>query len=184
MSVTSLPKLLNMWTNSTPVTPEPMITKCWGTSGGGYAWRVVSIRRPSGLHHSGTRGRLPVASTTTSAVISRRPSAVSATTSCGPTSDPVPVMMSTPWLSRIRSRDLFSVDWVDSMYSRRPARSIVGVTGSSPIPVARDTNDITPPAAIMALDGMQSHRLAAPPRMSFSTRVTSAPRRAATDAQE
>ena len=52
------------------------------------------------------------------------------------------------------------------------------------MPVARETNDITPPAAIMALEGMQSHRLAAPPRMSFSIRVTSAPRRAATDAHE
>ena len=96
ISVTSLPKLLNMWTNSTPVTPEPTITRCCGTSGGGYAWRVVSTRRPSGVHHSGTRGRLPVDSTITSAVISRRPPAVSTTTSCGPASDPVPLTTSTP----------------------------------------------------------------------------------------
>src|SRR5688500_18484718 len=37
---------------------------------------------------------------------------------------------------------------------------------------------MTPPVAIMALDGMQSHRLAAPPTTSRSMRVTSAPRRA------
>ena len=38
---------------------------------------------------------------------------------------------------------------------------------------------IAPPVAIIALDGMQSHRWAAPPTMSFSMSVTSAPRRAA-----
>ena len=38
---------------------------------------------------------------------------------------------------------------------------------------------MAPPVAIMALDGMQSHRLAAPPTTSRSIRVTSTPRRAA-----
>ena len=38
---------------------------------------------------------------------------------------------------------------------------------------------MAPPVAIMALEGMQSHRWAAPPTMSRSTRVTSAPRVAA-----
>ena len=38
---------------------------------------------------------------------------------------------------------------------------------------------MAPPVAIMALDGMQSQRLAAPPTMSRSIRVTSTPRRAA-----
>src|SRR5205085_6820338 len=40
-------------------------------------------------------------------------------------------------------------------------------------------NDIAPPVAIIAFDGMQSHRWAAPPTTSRSTIVTSAPRRAA-----
>ena len=38
---------------------------------------------------------------------------------------------------------------------------------------------MAPPVAIMALDGMQSHRWAAPPTMSRSISVTSAPSRAA-----
>ena len=38
--------------------------------------------------------------------------------------------------------------------------------------------DMTPPVAIIAFEGMQSHKLAAPPTMSRSMRVTSAPRRA------
>ena len=50
-----------MWVNSTPVTPEPITTRCSGISGGGYAWRVVSTRSPSTAAHSGTRGREPVA---------------------------------------------------------------------------------------------------------------------------
>ncbi len=35
MSVTSLPMDENMWTNSTPVTPEPITTRCDGMSLGG-----------------------------------------------------------------------------------------------------------------------------------------------------
>ena len=38
---------------------------------------------------------------------------------------------------------------------------------------------IAPPVAIIVFDGMQSHRWAAPPTMSRSIIVTSAPRRAA-----
>ena len=38
---------------------------------------------------------------------------------------------------------------------------------------------MAPPVAIMALDGMQSHRLAAPPTTSRSIKVTSTPSRAA-----
>ena len=40
-------------------------------------------------------------------------------------------------------------------------------------------SDRAPPVAIIAFDGMQSHRWAAPPTMSRSTSVTSAPSRAA-----
>ena len=35
MRVTSQPNAANMWTNSTPVTPEPMTTRCSGGAGGG-----------------------------------------------------------------------------------------------------------------------------------------------------
>jgi hypothetical protein len=38
---------------------------------------------------------------------------------------------------------------------------------------------MAPPVAIIAFDGMQSQRLAAPPTMSRSMSVTSTPRRAA-----
>ena len=38
---------------------------------------------------------------------------------------------------------------------------------------------MAPPVAIMALEGMQSHRLAAPPTMSRSISVTSTPSMAA-----
>ncbi len=36
-SVTCEPSESNMWVNSTPVTPEPMMIACVGISGGGYA---------------------------------------------------------------------------------------------------------------------------------------------------
>ncbi len=48
-----------------------------------------------------------------------------------------------------------------------------------PIPCDALIWDRAPPVAIIAFDGMQSHRWAAPPTMSRSTNVTSAPRRAA-----
>jgi hypothetical protein len=80
-----------------------------------------------------------------------------------------------------------SSDWVDrwmrsSMLARRAERlstSIQGLTSPRPIPWARVRNDMAPPVAIMALDGMQSQRWAAPPPMSFSIMTTSAPWRAA-----
>ena len=60
ISVTCEPSALNMCVNSTPVTPEPITTRCSGISGGGYAWRVVRMRSPSIAAQSGTRGREPV----------------------------------------------------------------------------------------------------------------------------
>ena len=56
--------------------------------------------------------------------------------------------------------------------------------GLRPMPGERRTNDMAPPLAIMALDGMQSQRWAAPPTTSRSIRVTWAPRRAAAVAAE
>ena len=52
-------------------------------------------------------------------------------------------------------------------------------TRSRPMPSMRRVKLIAPPVAIIVFDGMQSHRWAAPPTMSRSTIVTSAPRRAA-----
>ena len=49
-----------------------------------------------------------------------------------------------------------------------------------PIVAARSSPTSSPPVAIMAFEGMQSHRWAAPPMTSRSTRVTSAPSVAAT----
>ena len=49
----------------------------------------------------------------------------------------------------------------------------------SPISGVRPTAARAPPVAIIAFDGMQSHRWAAPPITSCSITVTSAPRRAA-----
>ena len=57
--------------------------------------------------------------------------------------------------------------------------SRAGCRSARPMPWARRLNDIAPPVAIMAFDGMQSHRWAAPPTTSRSTSVTSAPSRAA-----
>ena len=53
----------------------------------------------------------------------------------------------------------------------------------APSACARSSSTSSPPVAISAFDGMQSHRCAAPPTMSRSTSVTSAPRVAATVAQ-
>src|SRR5580704_7858636 len=48
-----------------------------------------------------------------------------------------------------------------------------------PSMLERRANESPPPAAIIALEGIQSHRFAAPPTMSRSIMVTCAPRRAA-----
>ena len=64
------------------------------------------------------------------------------------------------------------------------SRSISAADWLRPIPPERRTKAMAPPLAIMALDGMQSHRWAAPPTTSRSMRVTSAPRRAAAVAAE
>ena len=53
-----------------------------------------------------------------------------------------------------------------------------GVLMGKPIPSMRRVKLMAPPVAIMVLEGMQSQRWAAPPTMSRSIRVTSAPRRA------
>ena len=74
---------------------------------------------------------------------------------------------------------------LEAVLDRRDARSQHrGVdrrpcAGVSPISGVRPTAASAPPVAIMAFDGMQSHRWAAPPITSCSTRLTLAPSRAA-----
>jgi hypothetical protein len=65
------------------------------------------------------------------------------------------------------------------MRSLSLSRSKAALALVSPIPAMRWMVAIAPPVAIMALEGMQSHRLAAPPTMSRSMSVTSTPRLAA-----
>ena len=94
-------------------------------------------------------------------------------------SEPVPSMSRTFWFSRSDRVER----WMrSSMLARRAERlstSMRGLTSPRPIPCALARNDMAPPVAIMALDGMQSQRWAAPPKMSFSIMTTSAPWRAA-----
>ena len=180
MSVTWLPSDENMCTNSTPVTPEPMTTRCSGISVGGYASRVVRTRSPSTTAQSGMRGRLPVDEQHDVGLeLDDARRAVSTTTSCGPFRRPVPWIMRTSWLSQqvddvVLEARLDRLDAVaqalevELRLARRQAHAGAGAT-----------SPIAPPVAIIALDGMQSQRWAAPPTMSRSTIVTSAPSRAA-----
>ena len=66
-----------------------------------------------------------------------------------------------------------------SMRSRRAAGSTAADAAVRPISGERPIAARAPPVAIMALDGMQSRRWAAPPITSCSTIVTSAPSLAA-----
>jgi hypothetical protein len=114
-----------------------------------------------------------------SAVTSVTPSAVSTTISCGPLRRAVPSIMRTPWLrSRLTMFDS-SLSSMASMRLRKPSKSSWTPAPVRPMPVACATTPIVPAVAIIAFDGMQSRRWAAPPTMSRSIIVTSAPRRAA-----
>ncbi len=168
-----------MWVNSTPVTPEPITHRCSGISWGGYAWRVVRTRSPSTVAQSGMRGRDPVARTTKSASSSSIPDSVSATTSRGPCNRPLPWISRTPWDSRRDRTDAWRCASIDATRSRKAPTSRRPCAWR-PIERARVSSESSPPVAIMAFDGMQSQRCAAPPMMSRSTSVTSAPRVAAT----
>ena len=165
--------------NSTPVTPDPITIACSGISGGGYASRVVSTRSPSTGANSGTRGREPVDTSTKSASISSSPASVVATTQRGPVRRPVPRITRTLCDSSkvsIVCCTRLSIDCTRSRsasMSRRPSAAM-------PIVCARLSSASSPPVAISAFDGMQSHRWAAPPTTSRSMTVTSAPSVAAT----
>ena len=88
-------------------------------------------------------------------------------------------MMRMPWLSsncvvvfskRVRIPSIRSAKW---------STSISAVCCSRPIPANRLVALTAPPVAIIAFEGMQSSKCAAPPIMSRSIMVTSAPSRAA-----
>jgi hypothetical protein len=107
------------------------------------------------------------------------PSAVVASTVYGPTSRPVPCSSRTLCdSSRLRTDD-WSFASIDATRSRRASKSM-RPSAERPIARARSISASAPPVAIIALLGMQSHRCAAPPMMSRSIMVTSAPRLAAT----
>ena len=169
-----------MCVNSTPVTPEPMTTMCSGSSGGGYAWRVVSTRSPSTGANSGTRGREPVATTTKSASSSSMP--------VGGLDDDL-VRPLEP-AGAAEEPDLLRLEQVHDRVVQALPRSTRPARGArrgrrrprpaGPSRALRPSSASSPPVAIIAFDGMQSHRWAAPPMTSRSTSVTSAPSVAAT----
>lgn len=75
--------------------------------------------------------------------------------------------------------DLASDVVIASIRWRTESRCTDASATSTPIEPASSTWLNVAPVAIIALDGMQSHRLAAPPSTSRSITVTSAPSRAA-----
>src|ERR687898_225347 len=137
------------------------------------------MRSPSTAAQSGMRGRLPVDSRMASASISVTPSAVSTAISWAPLSRAVPWIMRTPWLRSSSTMLSSSRVSMSLMRLRTPSRSSRALALARPIPSLVSTNPMRPAVAIMAFDGMQSCRWAAPPTTSRSIIVTSAPSRAA-----
>src|SRR5918994_2209638 len=138
-----------------------------------------SMRSMSTAAQSGMRGRLPVDSRMASASISVTPSAVSTAISWAPLSRAVPWIMRTPWLRSSSTMLSSSRVSMSLMRLRTPSRSSRALALARPIPSLVSTNPMRPAVAIMAFDGMQSCRWAAPPTTSRSIIVTSAPSRAA-----
>ena len=132
------PSALNMCVNSTPVTPEPITTRCSGISGGGYAWRVVRMRSPSIVAQSGTRGREPVDEQDRvgldllDAVVGRRPRPCTR-----PTSRPVPRMRRTPCDSSRLVTPVAQLRPPCRRCARAARRRRGGRDASSPIVLAR-----------------------------------------------
>src|SRR5262249_31559030 len=128
---------------------------------------------------SGTRGREPVASRIASASNSSVPAGVSAATEYAPVRRPVPRTNRTPCdSSRLvtLSRSLSSIP----LTRERTGPPLGWPPASSPLAFACLSSVSSLPVFTIALLGMQSHRCAAPPMMSRSIIVTSAPSDAAT----
>ena len=96
-----------------------------------------------------------------------------------PAGGPVPSMSRTPCDSSSVRTDVRRCASIDATRSRSASTSS-RPSATSPIARARVSSESSPPVAIIAFDGMQSHRWAAPPMMSRSISVTSAPSVAAT----
>ena len=179
-SVTCAPSALNMCVNSTPVTPEPITTRCSGISGGGYAWRLSRMRSPSSVAQSGIRGREPVESRIASASISSTPSSVTAATVRGTdqaagAADQAHALR-LEQARRCRRAACPRCRRCARAARRRRARRARRVPSCAAWPSSVSSL----PVATIALLGMQSHRCAAPPTTSRSMSVTSAPSDAAT----
>ena len=158
-----------MCVNSTPVTPEPITQRCDGISGGGYASRVVRMRSPSSAAQSGTRGREPVASTNEVGVdLDRSSVSVSAVTSCGPDEPTGPVHQPHALgLEQVVHRlAQLLLDRRHPLAQRVDVELALGAR--VPSMRARASSASSPPVAIIAFDGMQSQRCAAPPMTSRS----------------
>ncbi len=139
-----------------------------------------STRTPSISAQSGMRGRLPVDSTITSASSTWvEPSIRVASTWWADSKRAVPWTRRTRWLVSRSVIDRSRRPLMSVMRERRASKSSSTSTLARPISAAWFISAMAPPVAIMAFDGMQSSRWAAPPTMSRSTRVTSAPKRAA-----
>lgn len=91
----------------------------------------------------------------------------------------LPLRIRTPWLSRRVAVFWERCSLMSSMRSFKASTSTSGRISSRPIPRSCRPKVIAPPVAIIVFEGMQSRRWAAPPTISRSTTVTSAPRRAA-----
>jgi hypothetical protein len=137
------------------------------------------MRSPSGVQKSGMRGRDPVDTNVASALNTSMPSTVVTSTSCALRNFAEPDSIRTRWLLSNLTMFWLSLPTMPSTRSFNAASSTSTDALSSPMPRMRRLNDIAPPVAIIVFDGMQSNRWAAPPIRSRSTRVTSAPRRAA-----
>ena len=164
-SVTFEPNDRNMWTNSTPVTPEPMTTRCSGSSSGRVGVAGGQDRGRRRAREVGDAG--PAARSTRGwsrpRSLPRRPtpSTWSRRRRCGHRPDrPVPMTMRTPWLSSRWRPDCFeptddAADAVCSSRRGRPGR----VIGVKPHRAGhRRCSPNAAPVAIIAFDGTQSHR--------------------------
>ena len=178
-SVTLDPRESKRWVNSTPVTPDPITIACSGMTGrrvgvaGGEDALAVDgdeigdartragadrhevggdlLEPGDGLHHDRVRVLEPG----------------------GAVDDPDLLRFEAPQERRWRRSSIDATRSRSASTSRRPSAAI-------PIECERPSSSSSPPVAISAFDGMQSQRCAAPPTMSRSTSVTSAPSVAAT----
>ena len=176
------PSALNMWVNSTPVTPEPMTHRCSG----------ISARRVRLAGGEDRARRRPPPSRGRVAASRSRATTKSASSCSMPVVGLGDHLVRALAAGRCRAISRTPCDSSSVPHRRRaggprstpPARAARRRRGGPrpprPIARARVSSESSPPVAIIAFDGMQSQRCAAPPMMSRSMSVTSAPSVAAT----